>query len=150
MARRRKKPDLFAADIKRAARGFKGAATLSRRLGYDVASMRAIREIVAENNSRAWATDGGAIGKRWAGQKAGATILNDAVDTGKLRQYATTSHLLKPRISAKRILVNVNKSRVPYIKFLGGAVMGWTSKGRKDLAAMVAKRLAEEAESGLR
>ena len=149
MGRRRKNPDLFAADVRRAARGFKGASTLSRRIGYDVKAIRKIREIVAKNNARAWASDGAAIGKRWAGQKAGNTVLNDAVVTGKLREYATKPHLLKPRISAKRIKMNVNKSKVRYVKWLGAIVMGWTSSSSKELADMITMRLVAEAESGL-
>lgn len=142
-------PAQYRADIRRAARGFKGAATVARRLGYDAEAMREIRKIVAESNARNWATGGGASGNRWQGQQVGDVTLDDAVDTGTLRTYATTPWLLKPRVTARRIYMNVPKRKVPYIQYLGGTVMAWTPVGIRDLEQMVAERLAKEAASGL-
>ena len=142
-------PAQYRADIRRAARGFKGAATLARRLGYDAEAMRKIREIVADSNARNWASGGSASGQRWQGSRAGTTRLDDAVDTGKLREYATTPWLLKPRVTASRIYMNVPKTKVPYIQYLGSTVMGWTPIGVRDLEEMVLRRLEREATWGL-
>lgn len=89
------------------------------------------------------------MGAPWRGEEAGDTILNDAIDTGELMRHATSPYLLKPRVTARRIFMNVPPRSVPYIKYLGGAVMGWTPIGRSDLINMIAIRLEEEARSGL-
>jgi len=141
MARRTKIPREYANDMRRAARGFKGAATVARRVGYDAASMRELRKVAARNNALNWASDGAAMGDRWRGERAGNTVLDDAVDTGKLREHATTPWLLKPRVSARVIRFNVPKSRVPYIRFVGAQVMGWTPWGRRELVATVQNEL---------
>lgn len=137
MATRTKIPREYANDMRRAARGFKGAATYARRVGYDAASMRELRKVAAANNERNFKTAGGAMSASWRGEKAGNTVLEDAVDTGKLREHATTPWLLKPRVSARVIRFNVPKSRVPYIRFVGARVMGWTPWGRRELADTV-------------
>lgn len=148
MARSRT-PAQYRADIRRAARGFKGAATLSRRLGYNAETMKKIRKIVARNNAQNWASNGGASGGRWAGQEAGATRLNDVFETGKLKEHATTPWLLKPRVTKSRIYMNVPKRKVPYIQYLGSTVMGWTPVGVRDLETMVLRELEKEANWGL-
>lgn len=133
-ASRPKLPREFANDIRRATRGYKGAATWSRVVGYDAKSMRKLRTVAAENNAENFRSDGSAMGANWRGTKAGNVILNDAVDTGTLRTTATNAHLLKPRVTGKRIFFNVPKARVPYIRWMGLAVMGWTPRGRKAMA----------------
>lgn len=127
--------------MRRACRGFKGAATASRRLGYDVQAMRAMREVAAENNAEMFRTRGAASGDSWRGERAGSTTLDDAVDTGRLRDNMTHPYLLKPRVQARKILFGVPKRRVPYIKYMSDRVYGWTPRGRAALAEVVAKEL---------
>jgi len=141
-----KLPREFANDMKRAARGFKGAATFARRVGYDAAAMRKLRTVAADNNAENFRSDGGAMGASWRGKAAGATVLDNAVDTGTLRRHATTPWLLKPRVSAKTIRFNVPKSRVPYIRFVGAAVMGWTPRGSRSVADTILAEMVQIAE----
>jgi len=138
-----KLPREFANDLRRQTRGFKGAATFSRRVGYDAKAMRKLRTVAAENNALNWRTGGSAMGNSWRGAKAGATILNDAVYSGTLKEHASTPWLLKPRVSAKAIFFNVPKRRVPHVKYLGKSVFGWTLQGKSDLVAtMLAEMVA--------
>ena len=81
------------------------------------------------------------MGASWRGKAAGAVVLDNAVDTGTLRRHSTTPWLLKPRVQAKSIRFNVPKSRVPYIRFVGAQVMGWTPWGRRELVATVQREL---------
>lgn len=134
--------------MRRAARGFKGAATLARRLGYDVDTMRELRTIAAKNNVGVFATDGAAMGSSWKGQRAGNTVLNDAVDTGKLRKKMTSPYQLKPRVSAKRIYFSVPKSQVPYIKYLAVRVYGWTPQSVQKIADAATAELLRVATGG--
>jgi len=67
MAARTKIPREYANDMRRAARGFKGAATVARRVGYDATSMRELRKVAAENNEKNWQTSGGAMSDSWRG-----------------------------------------------------------------------------------
>ena len=94
-----KTPKQYKADVRRAARGFKGAATTARRIGYNVEAMRALRTIAAENNARNFATNGSAMGDNWEGAKTGNAILDDAVATGALKALMTKPYELKPRVA---------------------------------------------------
>ena len=130
-------PKEYVRDMKRAARGFKGAATLARRVGYDATALRELRKVAAENNAENFASDGAAMGAKWTGQKAGAVTLNNAVETGALKMHSTTPWLLKPRVTAKAIRFNVPKRRLPYIKNVGALIMGWTPRGTRAMAETV-------------
>jgi hypothetical protein len=143
---RTKIPREYANDMRRAARGFKGAATFSRRVGYDAAAMRKLRDVAAENNAENFRSDGSAMGASWRGKAAGAVVLDNAVDTGILRRHATTPWLLKPRVQAKSIRFNVPKSRVPYIRFVGAAIMGWTPRGSRKVADTILVEIGRIAE----
>tara|TARA_R100000951_G_scaffold103098_1_gene95542 strand:- start:347 stop:787 length:441 start_codon:yes stop_codon:yes gene_type:complete len=136
-----KTPQQFKADMRRAMRGFKGAATAARRIGYDVDAMREMRKIAADNNRRNFATDGSAMGANWEGKRAGNAILNDAVDTGKFKRNMISPYLLKARVTSKNIYFSVPKSRVPYVKYLAGRVYGWTPKSVDKIAETITANL---------
>jgi hypothetical protein len=137
-----KTPQQFKADMRRAMRGFKGAATTSRRIGYNVDALRIMRNIAAKNNAKSFATDGASMGNPWKGLKAGNATLDDAVDTGKLKRNMTGPYLLKARVAAHAIYLSVPKRRVPYIRNVASRVYGWNKKSVDDLAAQITSELA--------
>jgi len=149
VARKAKTPKQYRADVRRAARGFKGAATTARRIGYNVEAMRALRTIAAENNARNFATNGSAIGDNWEGATAGNAVLQDAVATGTLRDLMTQPYELKPRVTARQIYFSIPPRRVPYIKFLAPRLYGWTPSSVDEIADAVTAQLLKIAEAGL-
>ena len=144
-----KTPKQYKSDVRRAARGFKGAATTARRIGYNVEAMRALRTIAAENNARNFATNGSAMGDNWEGAKTGNAVLDDAVATGALKALMTKPYELKPRVTAKQIYFSIPPRRIPYIRFLAPRLYGWTPQSVGNIADAVTAQLLKIAEAGL-
>jgi len=148
VARRSNTPKQFKADVRRAARGFKGAATVSRRIGYNVNAMRVLRGIAAENNRKNFATNGSAMGDNWKGARTGNAILQDAVATGALMREMTRPYALKPRVTAKQIYFSVPPRKIPYIRFLAPRLYGWTPKSVDNIADAITTELLRIAKGG--